>query len=165
VGLKLSRVPEGTEIYVDANILLFSAFKHPKYGEICKNFLNRMEKYACTSDFTLNEVFHKLMLAEISKKFDIKPKDAVALIKKNPKVISELRTIWEEMELINESEIRMITVEKLFPDFTVTSRIHNLMATDAMIVEIMKRNGLKDIATNDSDFERVEWIKVWKPHE
>lgn len=37
------------------------------------------------------------------------------------------------------------------------------MATDAMIVEIMKRNNLKDIATNDSDFERVDWIKVWKP--
>jgi predicted nucleic acid-binding protein len=37
------------------------------------------------------------------------------------------------------------------------------MATDAIIVEIMKRNGLKDIATNDSDFERIEGITVWKP--
>ncbi len=163
MGLKLSAVPEGTEIYIDANILLFSAFKHPRYGELCKNFLTNTEKSACTSDFTLNEIFHKLMLAEVSKRFNLKPNDAVALIKQNPTVISELRTIWEEMELINESKIRIITSEKLFPDFLETSKNYNLMATDAMIVEIMKRHGLKDIATNDSDFERVEWVKVWKP--
>ncbi len=163
MGLKLSAVPEGTEIYIDANILLFSAFKHPSYGELCKNFLIKIENSACTSDFTLNEVFHKLMLAEVSKRFDVKPKDAVALIKQNPDVISELRTIWEEMELINESRIRIIITEKLFPDFVETAKNYNLMATDAMIVEIMKRYGLKDIATNDSDFERVEWVKVWKP--
>ncbi len=163
MGLNLSEVPEDTETYIDANILLYSAFKHPKYGELCKNFLLRMEKNACTSDFTLNEVFHKLMMAEVSKKFGIKPAEAVTFIKQNPKVISELTIIWKEMELIDESGIRIINTEKLFPDFVNTSKNYNLMATDAMIVEIMKRNNLKDIATNDGDFERVDWIKVWKP--
>jgi len=163
MGLKLSEVPEGIEIYVDANILLFPAFKHPKYGEVCKNFLNRIGRNACTSDFTLNEVFHKLMIAEISKIFNVKPMDVTALIKQNPEVISELKTIWEEMELINESGIRIITAGKLFPDFVKTSKNYNLMATDAMIVEIMRRNDLKNIATNDADFERVEGITVWKP--
>ncbi len=38
------------------------------------------------------------------------------------------------------------------------------MATDAIIVEIMKRNDVKDIATNDADIERVAGIKVWKPY-
>jgi predicted nucleic acid-binding protein len=74
-------------------------------------------------------------------------------------VISELTIIWKEMELINESEIHIITTEKLFPDFMNTSKSYNLMATDAMIVEIMKRNNVKDIATNDGGFERVDWIK------
>jgi predicted nucleic acid-binding protein len=73
MGLNLSEAPEDTETYIDANILLYSAFKHPKYGELCKKFLLRIEKNACTSDFTLNEVFHKLMIAEISKKFEVKP--------------------------------------------------------------------------------------------
>jgi len=163
MGLKLSEIPEGTKIYIDANILLFPAFKHPKYGELCKNFLSRMERNACTSDFTLNEVFHKLMLAEISKRFNVKPMDETALIKRNPEVISELKIIWKEMELINESGIRIITAGKLFPDFLKTSKNYNLMATDAMIVEIMKKNSLKDIATNDADFERVDGITVWKP--
>jgi predicted nucleic acid-binding protein len=29
--------------------------------------------------------------------------------------------------------------------------------------KFMKANGILDIATNDSDFEQVDWITVWKP--
>lgn len=163
MGLNLADIPDRTEIYIDANILLFSAFKHPKYGDVCRDFLLRMEENACTCDFTLNEVFHKLMIAEISKMFVVRPKDVVTFIKKNPTVISGLQAIWGEMGLIAESKIHIISYGKLFPDFIETSKSYNLMATDAIIIEIMKRNGLKDIATNDSDFERIEGIKVWKP--
>lgn len=70
---------------------------------------------------------------------------------------------WEEMELLGKSCIHFIKAEKLFPDYVKTAKTYNLMATDAIIVEIMKRNDVKDIATNDADFERVEGIKVWKP--
>lgn len=163
MGLNLSDIPDRTEIYIDANILLFSAFKHPRYGDVCRDFLLRIEGNACTSDFTLNEIFHKLMIAEISKMFVVRPKDVVAFIKNNPTVISELQAIWDEMRLIAESKIHIISYGKLFPEFIETSRSYNLMATDAIIVEIMKQNGLKDIATNDSDFERIEGITVWKP--
>ena len=38
-----------------------------------------------------------------------------------------------------------------------------LMSNDAMHVATMKRHGITNIATNDLDFERVEWIKIWKP--
>jgi predicted nucleic acid-binding protein len=93
MGLNLSDIPNRTEIYIDANIFLFSAFKHPRYGGVCKDFLQRMEGNACTCDFTLNEVFHKLMIAEISKTFVVRPKDVVTFIKKNPAVISELHAI------------------------------------------------------------------------
>ena len=43
------------------------------------------------------------------------------------------------MELIAESKIQIISNGKLFPDFIETSKSYNLMATDAMIIEIMKR--------------------------
>jgi hypothetical protein len=33
------------------------------------------------------------------------------------------------------------------------------MATDAAHLAIMKNNGIKNLASNDSDFERVPWIK------
>ena len=38
-----------------------------------------------------------------------------------------------------------------------------LLTNDSLNLYIMKVNGIRDIATNDSDFEQVDWITVWKP--
>ncbi len=158
-------LPSGTKVYIDANIFLFSAFNHPQFGHPCRDFLTRIEEEGTgyVSDLTLNEVFHKLMIAEVSKILRVKPSDALSRIKWEPEVISRLEVLWEEMELIENSGINMLPPQKLFPDFVDISRKFNLTATDAMIVGIMKKNDIKDIATNDRDFERVDFLRVWKP--
>lgn len=165
MGLRLSDFHLDTKIYIDANIFLSSAFKHRRFGDACRDFLIRVdeEEAGYVSDLTLNEVFHKLMLAEVSKTLRVKTKDALPYIKKNPAAVSKLKILWEEMELIRDSGLKFISIGKLFPEFIETSRKFNLLATDAMIVEVMKKNEIKDIATNDADFERVDFLKVWKP--
>jgi predicted nucleic acid-binding protein len=40
---------------------------------------------------------------------------------------------------------------------------YGLLTNDSTSVSIMKRFGTTDIATNDSDFERVSGLRVWKP--
>ena len=40
---------------------------------------------------------------------------------------------------------------------------YGLLSNDAIHVATMKRQGITNIATNDPDFERVEWINIWKP--
>ncbi|RLG23263.1 hypothetical protein DRN76_05630 [Methanosarcinales archaeon] len=40
---------------------------------------------------------------------------------------------------------------------------HRLMSNDAVHLATMKRYRVTNIATNDRDFEQVEWLKVWKP--
>jgi predicted nucleic acid-binding protein len=37
------------------------------------------------------------------------------------------------------------------------------MAMDSAHLAIMKINGLTNLATNDADFERIPYLKVWKP--
>jgi len=54
----------------------------------------------------------------------------------------------------------------LVPMFVVvleSMKRYRLMSNDAIHVATMKQRGITNIATNDPDFERVEWIKVWKP--
>jgi len=41
---------------------------------------------------------------------------------------------------------------------------HNLMTNDSINLFLMKLAAIEDIATNDSDFDRIPWIRVWKPH-
>lgn len=79
-----------------------------------------------------NEEIHKLMIAEVVKKFGIAAKQGVRFVKE-------------------------------FPDFIEISKKYWLMCTDAIHVATMKKYRITNIATNDPDFERVEWLKVWKP--
>jgi predicted nucleic acid-binding protein len=51
----------------------------------------------------------------------------------------------------------------IFPDFVEVSKKHQLMATDAAHLATMRNNGIKNLASNDSDFGRVPWIKLWMP--
>lgn len=43
------------------------------------------------------------------------------------------------------------------------SRKYGLLISDAVHAAIMKINTIDNIATNDSDFERIDAITVWKP--
>ncbi|NOR77012.1 MAG: PIN domain-containing protein [Methanophagales archaeon] len=43
------------------------------------------------------------------------------------------------------------------------SREYSLLSSDAYIASFARVYGITNIATNDGDFERVEWLKVWKP--
>jgi len=111
MGLKLSELPANEEIFIDANIFLYSAFKHPVFGNNCKTFLIGIEKEEIkgyTSDFVLNEVFHKLMIAEVVKKFGIAAKQVVRFVKKKPEAIAELETVWTEMEILKGFNISIL---------------------------------------------------------
>jgi predicted nucleic acid-binding protein len=166
VGLSFVRIPSGTRVYVDANIHLYSAFKHPVYGTSCRDLLIRIDEgnvYGYTSDFVLDEVLHKLMIAEVAKNYTKSVRGAVAYIKKNPEVIAQLEVVWTEMELLGRSKFVVLENRSLFPEFVELSKKYDLMATDAVHVAIMRRHGLMNIATNDPDFERVDWLTVWKP--
>jgi predicted nucleic acid-binding protein len=114
----------------------------------------------CVSDFVLNEVFHKLMVAEVTKNLTMSTREAISYIKVNKEVISEIETIWEEMKLIKESNIIILKKITVFPEFIQLSRKYNLMAADAFHVTAMKKSGITNIVTLDKDFERVDFIRV-----
>jgi hypothetical protein len=106
--LKLSQLPDGESIFLDANIFLYSAFDHPTFGGACRDFLTRVnqeEVHGYCSAFVLNEVFHKLMMSEIVDKFGVQAKAANNLFKQRPEIISELCDVWEEMDIINSINI------------------------------------------------------------
>ena len=55
-------------------------------------------------------------------------------------------------------------VHKLMMDLSVQiSERYRLLISDAVHIAIMKKRGIVDLASNDSDFERVAGINLWKP--
>jgi predicted nucleic acid-binding protein len=51
----------------------------------------------------------------------------------------------------------------IFKDILSVSRRYSLLSNDACIASFARTYGIPNIATNDPDFERVDWLTVWKP--
>lgn len=132
----------------------------------CTKFLDRArdEKVTtCVSIIVLNEVFHRTLIADCIKTYNILPKNVLNLLKTNPKKLKPLKKAWKAISEI-EAYVEVLSISnKTFDDALKTSKKYGLLSNDAMHIEVMKTHGIKDIATNDSDFERVKRIEVWKP--
>ena len=146
--MKLSQLPDGESIFLDANIFLYSAFDHPTFGIACRDFLTRVDQeevHGYCSAYVLNEVFHKLMMSEIVDKFGVQAGVATNLFKQRPEIISELRDAWEEMDIINNINITILDGQ-IFPEFVDLSKKYRLLAMDSAHPAIMRRNGLTNLA-------------------
>jgi predicted nucleic acid-binding protein len=157
-------IPNGCKIFIDSNIFIYHFLGR---SEPCTALLERAENLeilAFTSVIVMTEVLHKLMIAEAVEKFNVRPIKVLRFFKDHPDSISGLTKCEEAIEEMSEFNIEVLPVgkEAIFESRTFRER-HHLLTNDSLNLYAMNINGLKDIATNDRDFERVEWIKVWKP--
>jgi predicted nucleic acid-binding protein len=165
LGLNLSDVPPGTNLFIDSNIFLYVFLKHPLFGRSCKDFFKRIEGMEITGfvdEFVLNEMFHKLMVTAIVNRYRISPQEAVTSMKNNPGILKELPELWQACELLKTIEVKIVP-GPFFPDSLVVAQEYHLLATDAIHVAAMNKAGIIHIVSNDTDFSRVQFLQVWRP--
>ena len=155
-------------IFIDANIFIYYVGDHPVFADTCEKLLLDVEtnrSVGVTSIFVLNEVFHKMMMLEACDRFNIGMGHVVRYLKDNHQVISSLTTCRENIERIKHiNNLRVIEVpSRLFNKAINFSWRYGMLTTDAIHVATMHEYNIRTVATNDRDFERVEWLKVWKP--
>lgn len=160
-------IPSGSKVFIDTNILLYSITEHPKYKNVCDKLLDKVKGRdieGVISVIVLNELIHKLVIGEIAEKEEIELSRVAPLVKRNPGVLKGLRAyeILEDVE--NNYNLAIIRITK--EDFSKARQLmdkHHLFSNDAMHLAVMLKERIVHIATNDSDFDKVEEIKVWKP--
>jgi len=160
----LDKIPLKSSIFIDSNIFIYHFLD---VSEPCTNFLEKIELgdiNGYTSTVVLAEVLHRLMIAEVIEIYGIEPKRVIKYLKQNPKIISTLKKCETAINEINEFNVNIltVTVEAIFQSGSIRKE-YNQMTNDSLNLYVMKINGLNNIATNDSDFDRVDWIQVWKP--
>ena len=163
----LNNLPDGILIYVDSNIFIYDATNHPKYAPSCSTFLDRVEAgeiTGITSVLSVNETVHKLSIIELSSKLKKKPVSIIPLTKTNPSLLDDLVTPFLAAENIMNMNLELVNlIAPIVISALEFMKRYRLMSNDAVHVATMKRHGITEIATNDPDFERVDWIKAWKP--
>jgi len=161
------RFLSGSRIFIDTNVLLYSITEHPKYGVVCDRFLDKVkagEFNGIISVIVLNELIHKLIIGEIAEKEDLRLPQVISRIKRDPKVLEGLEA-FEVVEEV-ESNYNLTIVGVTREDFSKARMLmvkYLLLSNDALHLAIMVKEGISDIATYDSDFDKVENIKVWRP--
>jgi predicted nucleic acid-binding protein len=131
--MTLADIPAGTTVFVDANILLFALTKHPVHGAACEVFLDRVENQEITA------VTSTHTLGEV-----VRPRQALD-------------------EIAAARVVILAIAPPLVSQATDLSRQTGLLHGDALIVIVMRDQGLSHLASLDADFDRVPGLTRYAP--
>lgn len=164
----LDQLPPASDIFIDSNIFLYDILGYPRFRATCMAFLEKIEArsyQASTSSQVLNEVVHKLILAEVSKIYQLRSKtDTVKFLKERPDALTSLSQVWKDYAKMRMYPLVIYGIDAATMDLAVElSNKHGLLISDATHIAVMKAKGIANIATNDGDFKRIDGIDVYKP--
>ena len=164
----LSDLEDGSSIFVDANIFVYHFSEKSKFNPASTNFLERIEKrdiIGVTSTSVVQEATHRMMIMEAATILvDIKAKDYVKYLKAHTDIVKKL----VKHQIIPE-KIASFNLEIISPDINTIARSQQMkkrygfLSNDALSLQIMEDLKINNLASNDSDFERVDFIKLYKP--
>ncbi|MEW6003581.1 MAG: PIN domain-containing protein [Nitrospirota bacterium] len=166
----LSDLEKGTSIFIDANIFIYHFSKESRFNQASSSFLENIEAgfmSGFTSISIVQEVTHRMMIIEaVGLLPRIKPKDIVKYLKRNSDTVKKL-VIHQGVP----SKIASFNLEIISPGIEAIVRSQQMkkrygfLSNDALSLQIMEDLNIKNLASNDTDFERVDFITLYRPSE
>jgi len=162
-------IPSHSQVFLDTNILLYAVTDHPRFGQWCNTLLDRIHRGDVTghiSAIVLNEFIHKLIIGEVAQKTGLKPGQVIQHLKRKPEALEKLEAyaIVDEVDTGYDLIILEVTAD-IFRMARQLMQAHHLMSNDTLHLAVMQKRNLQDVVTNDSDFDGIEGIHVWRPQE
>jgi predicted nucleic acid-binding protein len=158
------------QVFIDANIFTYLLTGHPVYGRSCQNLLEKVERgdiEAFISPLVIDEVSYVLMVQTARK--TVGPQDARSIKK-------AMLDAWQDSlmpvaefhgyldVLISKGHLKVLTLDYSISKIALEcARDYRLLPRDALHTACCKAFGVKEMATNDGDFERVSFLNLWKP--
>ncbi len=167
----LSKFAADERIFIDANIFIYNALDDSHYAESCSDFLRKVETNKLKGVITshvMDEVLFKILIAEASQHIE---NFTLPNLKKEMKSSSFSSKIYKPVKEYSDylTELTYGGLEILTINGGTVKRSidlglqYGLLTTDAIHLSTMKQYGIVNIATNDSDFEKVKSINIYKP--
>ncbi len=163
----LLEIESGAKVFIDANIFVYHFSKGSEFNKSCTDFLYRVETsqiHGFTSAGIIMEASHRLMMVEASSVLDVEIKNLPKYLKQHPDVVKQLTkhlTVPNKIAGLN-IEIVQIT-QKVIDASQLNKTKYGFLSNDSLTLKIMEDMGLANIASNDSDFKRVDWLKLYLP--
>jgi predicted nucleic acid-binding protein len=160
-------IPAGADVFIDANVLLYSLTHYPLLSPPSKALMDRIERgdvAGYTSAHVLSESAHRLMGLEAVTRFGWSHQGLAARLKRHPNEVRQLDRYRQAIDEIGLLGIRVLdTTGRLVSRAADTSRQFGLLGGDALTVAVMNEHGLTHLASNDADFDRVPGLTRYAP--
>jgi predicted nucleic acid-binding protein len=161
---RLSDVPDGAHVFVDANIFVYH---FTGVSADCSRFLARCEQGSVaglTGAHILLEVLHRLMMVEAVIAGLVPPGNVARKLRDHPEVVTQLSRSEEQADLVPRLGVRVMPVGE---DILVASRqyrsSYGLMVNDSVTMAMARQEGVEAIASSDKDFLRIPRLHVYRP--
>ena len=160
---RIENLPAGTRLFLDANIFVYAFLGH---SDQCRELLARCateQVLGITTLDVVNEVTHRMMVAEALGSGFIK-RDSVRDLRGKWRQVAKLTEYWTQTSAIFGLNILVLTTDeaRLHRAQTIRTR-HGLLTNDSLIVAAMQVFGIHSFATRDNDFDHVSELTVYKP--
>ena len=156
-------------IFIDANIFTYFLTNHPKYGGSCTRFLEEVEngkRVGFISPLIIDEVSYVLMIQKGRELTGIWEINTVkqSMLKIWEKCLEPVAKFYKYVDYLTSlSNLKVVSIDYSISRISLEySRKYHLFPRDALHTACCKAYEITNIATNDKDFERIEWIKIWK---
>lgn len=166
VAKRLTSIPNARAIFIDANIFHLYLRGPKELSRESTKFLERLESGEIpgyTSTLVLDELMYKILLRKIEEKHKQNPLTVIEKdfgeIAKNSYYAKEAIDLVLGISGLNVLDVTREDVQHA-PDLMES---FSLLPRDAVHLSVMLNHNIMDIASSDSDFDRVKDLTRWTP--
>jgi len=165
--LHLHEIEQDSKVFIDANIFVYHFSEGSGFNKSCTTFLSRIETHeihGITSTAVVVEATHRLMMVEASSVLDEEIKNLPKYLKKHPHVVKQMSNHLAIPGKIEELDVEILQITpKIIKESQAVKTKYGFLSNDSLTVRFMEELGVSMLASNDLDFRRVEWLKLYVP--
>ena len=162
--MTFSEIVPDTKLYIDANIFVYASNGASRECRELIDRCDRREINAYTGIHVLLEVAHRIMTIEAVEKGLVTPGNIPRKLRRRPELVSQLQDHSAAIRFILEMSIEILQVDDEILEMSADLRAQTgFLVNDSVSLAMMQRRRIRAIATNDRDFQRVNWLEVHLP--
>ena len=162
--MTLAEVPEGSAIFIDANIFIYHFVGASPQ---CTALLARCETAevrGATSVLVLAEVAHRLMMIEAVERKLVPPGNVARRLAGRPELVRRLTVYEASLQAIPSMGVEILALtEAMFQLGLRQQRRYGLLTNDSLIVASMLQQGVRVLATADRRLAIVDELAIVVP--
>ncbi|GMU58228.1 MAG: hypothetical protein AMXMBFR33_73740 [Candidatus Xenobia bacterium] len=162
--MSLDAIPRGSEVLVDANIVVYHA---SDVSEECSRFLVRAERGELRLSMaaaSYAEMLHRLMIAEARSRGLIVGNSPARRLRESPDVVRGLNRYLDVTAALTGCGLRLLDLDEeiLRLSHPIRER-YGLLVNDSLLVATSMARDIPVLASADKDFARVDELELYSP--